>query len=178
MLKEGTTFHGIYCTKDSHFGKGQTGLGLHENGTFKMALNKPKPFETKGYIGSNGAPYYPTHRSLGGHSAIYSFGYADDKTHGTIWLYPSAELHIPQIKKALLGLIGHYGITGKTVVRSNSSRKKLFTLGELKSGFKPKLANGTLKTKKKGKRKKRKSSDPFNPLAPKPLLNAFLGGVK
>jgi len=149
MLKEGAIYHGIVCTNKSHFGKGQTGLGLHESGKFKMALNKPKPFETEGHIGSNGPPYYPTHRSLGGHSAIYSFGYADDKAHGTIWLYPSAELHIPQIKKALLRLIGHYGITSKTVVRSNSSRKKLFTLGELKNSPKTKITNGNSKKRKK-----------------------------
>lgn len=152
MLKEGATFHGIYCTKDSHFGKGQTGLGLHENGKFKMALNKPKPFETEGHIGSNGPPYYPTHRSLGGHSAIYSFGYVDDKPHGTIWLYPSAELRIPQIKKALIRLIGHYGITSKTVVRSNSSRKKLFTLGELKKPIKSKASKSKTKIQRKRRR--------------------------
>jgi len=119
LKKEWTVFHGIVSTSESHWGKGQTGIGLREDGSYEVSLNRPK----------NGR--YPTHRSLDGFSAIYSFGYASDKPCGTIWLYPDAEKNVEKIKKALKNLMGKYGMCEKTKVKSNVTRKTLFKLGDL-----------------------------------------------
>lgn len=130
-MKEGEIYHGILNTKYSHWGKGQTGIGLFEDGCFAVSENKPIFRGAEGYI-SEGSRYYPTHRSLGGFPGIFSFGFAEDQKHsGTIWLYPGAEENLTQLHPALVNMISRYGITKETVIRSNSSREIICRLGEL-----------------------------------------------
>jgi len=131
MMKEGEEYHGILNTKYCHWGRGQTGIGLFEDGSFKISENKPIFHSAEGYI-SEGSRYYPTHRSLGGFPGIFSFGYVEDQKHsGTIWLYPAMEENLPRLRQALVNMIGHYGITEETVIRSNSGRGVICRLGDL-----------------------------------------------
>lgn len=123
-LKEGAIFHGILNTKDSHWGIGQTGIGLCKDGTVDISNNRPKPSR-------NGCPEstiawknkcHPTHRSLKcPYSAVYSF----DKNQKDIWLYPDAEKNLPRLKKAICNLKGKHGITEKHKILSNTSRKEI-----------------------------------------------------
>ena len=131
-LKEGEFYHGILNTKESHWGIGQTGVGLEANGNANVSTNKPTFQRKEHTILGKGGRYYPSHRSLDGYSAIYSFGYPDDWKHdGTIWLYPDAYKNIEKVKPALKSLKGKYGMTGETTVKSNTTRKELFQLKDL-----------------------------------------------
>jgi len=117
-VREGESFYGIRNTKQSHWGLGQTGVGLSEDGRFDVSRNIPND------------GYFPTHTHLGlPYPAIYSYGYADDYPTGTIWLYPDAEKNLEKLKPALRNMKGYYGITKDTKLKSNTSRKSLGTVG-------------------------------------------------
>lgn len=134
-LKEGETFHGIFNYKDSHWGKGQTGMSICKNGDFEVSDNRPTFHGGEEHIKSDTSQrYFPTHRSLiddGCNSAIYSYAYATDDPSGTIWLYPGARGNIEKLKPALKNMNGKYGMTAETKVKDNSSRELLFKLGDL-----------------------------------------------
>lgn len=140
-LKEGETFHGIYNYKESHWGKGQTGIVLCKDGSFKVSDNKPIYKRQKGYLKSDESQrHFPTHRNLhkqahktvdnpGCWFGIYSFAYGTDRPQGTIWLYPYAP--IDKIQNALCNMKGKYGTGDKTRVLFNATDKVLFRLGDI-----------------------------------------------
>jgi len=133
-LADGESYHGILNYKDSHWGKGQTGISLCRDGTFDVAENIPLYTRGKNYIMSDKQEvYFPTHRSLktiGCFEAIYSFAWPNDHPGGTIWLYPDAERVMPKLIDALCAFKGKYGSSEETKVKSNTSRKLLWILGE------------------------------------------------
>ena len=119
-VREGESFYGIRNTTQSHWGLGQTGVGLAEDGRFAVSRNIPDEGE------------FPTHRHLAyPYAAIYSYGYDDDPPTGTIWLYPDAEKNLDQLKPALRNMKGSYGITKDTKIKSNITRTMLGTIGSI-----------------------------------------------
>jgi hypothetical protein len=138
-LAEGETFHGIYNYKESHWGKGQTGISLCLDGSFDVSKNKPEYTGEKGYISSwedDTGLSFPTHRTLKTHGcypAIYSFAWPADHPGGTIWLYPypDAKKNVDNLKKAMCNFMGKYGSSEETKVKSNTSRELLFKLGDI-----------------------------------------------
>ena len=136
-LQEGETYHGIYNYKESHWGKGQTGLVLCEDGDYEVSDNKPTYQDLEGYLKPEGSEdvsserSFPTHRSLkeGCWPGIYSFAYGSDRPQGTIWLYPHAP--IEKVKPALCKIKGKYGTGDKTRVLFNATDKVLFRLGDI-----------------------------------------------
>ena len=112
----------ILSTTQSHWGIGQTGIGLFEDGTAKISDNRK-------FKDEDGEWGYPTHRNIGGYPTIYTFTHYRDAP--SIWLYPNTESNLHKLKKALKSLIGKCGITGETPIKSNGSRKILFLLNEV-----------------------------------------------
>ena len=131
-LKEGETFHGIYNYKEAHWGKGQTGISLCEDGSFEVSKNKPIYHEEEGYIKSDRSEkFFPTHRDLkkGCWCGIYSFAYGCDRPSGTIWLYPHTPVN--KIKSALCNIMNKYGTDHRTRVLFNATDKVLFRFGDI-----------------------------------------------
>jgi len=131
-LKEGESFRGILNTKQSHWGKGQTGIALCEDGTSEISDNKPIRAKEDGcpdgWIGDElDRKCYPTHRSFKcNYSGIYSYGYSG----GDVWLYPHSSQNISNLRKSICSLNGKYGITKDNLVKENSSRKLLGKVGD------------------------------------------------
>jgi len=120
-VKEGEVKHGILNTKKSHWGLGQTGVGLCEDGRVDISNNQKVKDEFGDWD-------HPTHRDLKcPYPAIYAFGYNNGKN---IWLYPSTESNIDKVKKAICNLKGKRGITEDHIIMSNRSRKAIGKVGK------------------------------------------------
>jgi hypothetical protein len=144
---DGDLFYGILNTVESHWGIGQTGFNVSEDGTFEMSDNQPRrypPMDSIPIGSSHRVPegwvqseknhlWYPTHRALRpGWPGIYDF------LNDILWLYDahftdpstSKELML-KLKKGFCSMKGRYGITDKTVIKSNTTRKVLARIGSL-----------------------------------------------
>jgi len=110
-----------YEDKESHWGIHQVGFNISASGRINLGYN----------VGE-------THRDLmvgtgddeTVHSGIYSFGYKREEP--TLWLYPNAVNVLNDgMRQGLASLIGVHMITAETPVRSNTTRKVLFRLGDI-----------------------------------------------
>lgn len=125
--------------KDAHWGTGQCGFNLSMSGRIFLSDNKRIRL-SRATEGTNidREWFYPCHRDM-------EDGTGEDKTclsgiytfSGTpiLWLYPLAERYLgSKIKAGLGSLVGVHRITGQTEVRSNTSRKVLFLLADVRGG--------------------------------------------
>lgn len=119
----------IHNSKDGHWGRGQTGFNISLSG--RIYLSDGRKIKQEGVWG------FPNHRDLIDgqgddetvYSGIYSYGFREGPT---LWLYPHAEGALTAaMRRGLASLMGVHQIDAATTVRSNTSRKVLFSLGEI-----------------------------------------------
>jgi hypothetical protein len=120
--------------REGHWPAYVAGFTLSKSGRIWLCDNKPIIIDEQRRAGV----LAPCHRDLVNgsgddktqYSGLYCFNPKDRET--TLWLYPDAESNLnQQMMLALTSLIGVHNILSSTVVFSNTSRKALFSLGNV-----------------------------------------------
>lgn len=121
-------------SQDCHWGKAQSGFCLSLSGRIWLTDNRAVRGGLHGRRDIDDEFTHPCHRDLVDgrgddatvYAGIYSFG-----AEVCLWLYPQAEGALNEAMRAgLKSLIGVHLITATTPVKSNTSRRVLFILGE------------------------------------------------